>query len=152
MQTYVYVCRQQTEFLDANNTIPSTQSAHRKFHSTESALYSDIHMTIDRGHVMFLGLFYFSTAFDMVDHSILLERHKRSFGIVDSPLGWIKSYLENRFQAVVMNQAKSPLQHLTCGVPQGSVLGSLPFVLYIRDVTAIIWRHGLLNYCYADDT
>ena len=52
----------------------------------------------------------------------------------------------------MMNQARSSTHHLTCGVPQGSVLGPLVFVMYIKDVTTIIRRHGLLTHRYSDDT
>ena len=149
------VCEQLTEFLDATNDLPLLQSAHRKFHSTESALlrvYSDLCMAMDRDHVSLLRLLNLSAAFDTVNFSILLEGLEQSNGIVGSMLDWIRSYLENRVQNVVMNQACSSTHHLTCEVPQGSVLEPLLFVMYTKDVTTIIQRHGLLNHCYADDT
>ena len=149
------VCRQLTDFLDATNVLPSMQCANRKFHSTETALlkvYSDLCMAMDRGHVSLLGLLGLSTAFDTVDFCILLERLEKSNGIVVSTWDWIISYLENRAQNVVMNQACSNTYHLTCGVPQWSVLWPPLFVLYTKNVTTIIQLHGLLNHCYSYDT
>ena len=64
----------------------------------------------------------------------------------------MRSYITDREQSVKVGLSNSTDIHLTCGVPQGSVLGPLLFLLYTKDVTTIIKRHGLLNHCYADDT
>ena len=73
-----------TDFLEANDALPVTQIAYRRFHSTESALlkvYSDLCMALSRGHVSLLGLLDLSAAFDTVDFDILLKRLRDSFGI-----------------------------------------------------------------------
>ena len=72
-------------------------------------------------------------AFDTVDHNILL--HKLShYGIRDIPNCWFSFYLSNRKQFVTINGFDSETQSLQCGVPQGSVLGPLLFLIYINDL------------------
>ena len=149
------VCSQMSNFLEENDALPSTQSAYKRYHSTESALlkvYSDLCMSLSRGHVALLGLLDMSAAFDTVDFGILLQRLRDSFGRRGAPLAWPTSYITNRTQTVVYNHSRSQTATLSCGVPQGSVLDPLLFVLYTKDVTSIIKRHGLDNHCYADDT
>ena len=75
-----------------------------------------------------------------------------SFGIRGTPLAWLTSYITDRAQTVVFNQSRSQTETLICGVPRGSVLDPLLFVLYTMDVGSIIKRHDLENHCYADDT
>ena len=69
-------------------------------------------------------------AFDTVDHQILLERLKKMFGFTGLVINWITSYLSCRFQKVVVGDAKSSSVPLSCGVPQGSILGPILFTLY----------------------
>ena len=88
----------------------------------------------------------------LFDFGILLQRLHDSFGIRGAPLAWLTSYITNRTQTEVYNHSRSQTATLSCGVPQRSVLGPLLFVLYIKDVTSIIKRHGLDNHCYTDDT
>ena len=88
-------------------------------------------------------------AFDSLDHSILLGKLKY-YGIRGTVLDLFKSYLTNRQQYVDYKNAKSPLKHITYGVPQGSILGPMLFVIYINDIincSALL--HPLL---FADDT
>ena len=149
------VCSQMSNFLKENDALPSTQSAYRRYHSTESALlevFSYLCMALSRGHVALLGLLDMSAAFDTVDFGILLQQLHDSFRIRGAPLAWLTSYMTNRTKTVVYNHSRSQTATLSCGVPQGHVLGPLLFVLYTKDVTSIIKRHVLDNHCYADDT
>jgi hypothetical protein len=141
--------------LNVTGTLPSTQSAYRKFHSTETALlkvFSDLCHAIDDGNTCLLGLLDLSAAFDTVDHNILLTRLDLSFGVKGSVLQWFSSYLSDRTQTVQVAGCSSTKSPLKCGVPQGSILGPLLFIIYTSPVTDIVRRHGLMSHCYADDT
>jgi hypothetical protein len=91
----------------------------------------------------------FSKAFDKVDHKILLKKLE-SFGIAGNLLNWFNSFLSNREQYVIVDGQKSAPEKVLSGVPQGTVLGPLLFILYINDIVKVI------KYCYvkifADDS
>ena len=100
------------------------------FHSTETTLlkiHNDLILAMDRGEVTSLILLDLSAAFDTVDHSILLTRLQNWFGLDGLSLNWFTSYLSSRSQAVSINDSISAFSTLSCGVPQGSVLGPTPF-------------------------
>ena len=131
------------------------QSAYRQFHSTETALLhilNDLLLATDSGKVSLLTLLDLSAAFDTIDHSILLNRLQNCFGISDSVLSWFTSYLSNRSQSVLIDGFQSPPIELTCGVPQGSVLGPVLFTLYTSPLSNIINSHRLNHHFYADDS
>jgi len=87
-----------------------------------------------------------------VDYDILFHRLSTDFGVTGVALDWIKSYLTGRSQAVRSGGTLSSTSSLVCGVPQGSVLGPLLFLLYTASLHDVIRRHGLRNHCYADDS
>ena len=148
------VYNQLLQHLQANNLIPACQSAYRLYHSTETALLkvsSDALMASDQGKLTMLGLLDLSSAFDCVDHDILLHRLNVSYGIGSTALHWITSYLSARSQRVRYDGLVSDISVLVCGVPQGSVLGPMLFTLYIADVFKIAEQHGFSMHGYADD-
>ena len=109
------------------------QSTYRKFHSTESALLkvkNDILLNMNSQHVTLLVLLDLSAAFDTIDYGILLEKLRSAFGVRDTALSWIASYLSGRTQQVSIDGTLSMKFDLECGVPQGSCLGPLLFVVY----------------------
>jgi len=97
-----------------------------------------------------IGVFVdLSKAFDTLNHKILLAKLNH-YGIRGIALDWFKSYLSNRYQYVEYNGVKSNLCRITCGVPQGSVLGPVLFLLYINDIVNA--SKSLELILFADDT
>ena len=91
----------------------------------------DILKLFDQKKVAIATFMDLSKAFDCVDHNILLSKHKR-YGIHETALQWINIYLSNREHFVSWNQSHSSLLNLNIGVPQGSILGPLLFLIYIH--------------------
>ena len=99
-----------------------------------------------------LVLLDLSAAFDTIDHDILLHRLQHVFGIQGTVLSWFRSYLTKRFQIVSTQGTHSDQIELCCGVPQGSVLGPILFILYTQPLTSVILKHPVSHMLYADDT
>ena len=134
------VHRQLSTFVETNQLLPPTQSGFRRFHSTETAVlkvYNDIVIALDAGLITALFLLDFSAAFDCVDHSILLQVLEVQFGITASALNWIASFLSGRTYSVRVGTKASKLYNILFGVPQGSILGPLLFILYTSNITEI---------------
>ena len=93
-----------------------------------------------------------SAAFDTVDHSILLSRLHDRFGVNGTAAAWFESYLTSRTQFVRVNDCRSTQRSLERGVPQGSVVGPLLYLLYASPIADIIKFHKLQYHLYADDT
>ena len=139
-------------FFETNNIIYDLQFGFRKNYSTNLALLSlteSINQQVDNGKYG-CGIFIdFQKAFDTVDHNILLSKLCH-YGIRGKANDWFKSYLSDRKQFVSINGFNSDLKNITCGVPQGSVLGPLLFLIYINDL------YSSIKFCkvhhFADDT
>ena len=96
-----------------------------------------------------LCLLDLSSAFDAVDHDLLLQRLECQFGLCGTVLQWIQSYLSDRTFRVVYGDVLLFVVYVMCSVPQGSVLGPLFFILYMADRAV---KYGVSLHAYADDT
>jgi hypothetical protein len=110
---------------------------------------SDILQAIDDGNLSALVLLDLSAAFDTVGHHILLRRLKTCYRLEGMVLQWFESYLANRRQYVRTGSSTSSPSSILCGVPQGSVLGPILFLLYVADLLPLIESHGLRPHMYA---
>ena len=112
---------QLNQHLSTNGLYSEMQSTYRANYSTETALVrvcNDINMALDIHKEVILVLLDLSSAFDMIDHEILITRLADSFGIRGTVLRWIKSYLYNRTQSIVIGDVQSVISPIDCGVPQ----------------------------------
>lgn len=149
------VAQQLVEFLNKHDLLPATQSGFRRGFSTESAItkvLSDLLDAVDSGDTAALTLLDLSAAFDTVDYAILVQRLNVSFGVEGSALQWFRTYLYGRKQYVRCGGNCSKLSEVVSGVPQGSVLGPILFIIYTGDLQLITAKHGLSLHQYADDS
>ena len=144
--------KQCSNYLEMNNVLSAAQSGFRKGRSTGTCLVEfldNIYREIDRGRacgVLFLDL---AKAFDTVSHEILLLKLK-NVGFKENCCSWFRSYLRERSQVTMVDDVLSSELYIECGVPQGSILGPLLFIVYINDIA----RNCIdtVPFIYADDT
>jgi hypothetical protein len=141
-----------TEFIDQNEILNNKQFGFRANHSTYMAithLVDKVNKAVEKNETTIGVYLDLSKAFDTIDHNILLHKLEH-YGFRGIVLNWFKSYLNNREQFVNYNSNKSDPKRILCGVPQGSILGPLLFIIYIND---IINTSNLLDFIlFADDT
>jgi len=126
------VCRQLVAYLEQNGLLPDLQSAYRRCRLTETAVLkvvADLFTAADRGEVTLLILLDLSAAFDTVDRDMLINRLYRAFGFRDDVLSWITSFVTGHAQRVHVGGQYSTYSAVQHGVPQGSVLGLILFLL-----------------------
>lgn len=140
------------DFIDKYKILYDNQFGFRRKHSTAFALAlltEKITQSFEEGKFT-IGVFLdFSKAFDTVDHGILFKKLEH-YGIRGLALDFVKSYLRNRYQYVSINNINSKNEQITCGVPQGSILGPILFLLYINDISNV--SSQLFTICFADDS
>ncbi len=107
-------------------------------------------MSVDSGDVAMLVLLDLSAAFDTIDHDKLVQRLRDEYGLSSSVLQWFISYSLGRTQSVKIHDTMSESKLLTCGVPQGSVLGPILFTMYTRPLGKVIAEKELAHHLYAD--
>ena len=125
-----------SNFLSNADVISTYQFGFRSLHSTVTALLEGTDnwaFNIDRGNVNAVVFLDLKKAFDTVDHDILLSK-MNLYGIQGIALDWFRSYLTNRAQRCLVNGSLSRICSLKCGVPQGTILGPLLFLIYINDL------------------
>ena len=140
------------KFIDKNNLLNEFQFGFRNNHSTFMALIvlvENLVTALDNGNCA-VGLFLdFQKAFDTVDHCILLDKLSL-YGVRGIAHDWFCSYLSNRSQSVNYNDNESDLKTIKCGVPQGSMLGPLLFLIYINDLPSVF--KYFMPILFTDDT
>ena len=139
-------------FLVKYSILYSFQFGFRKAHSTYMALtcmLDKLHNALERGEYA-IGIFIdFRKAFDTVDHDILLYKLYH-YGVRGAAYDWFCDYLKNRTQLVSYHNIQSNFADISCGVPQGSILGPLLFLIYINDMAYVSTQ--LFSVLFADDT
>ena len=140
------------EYLSVNNLLSEHQFGSRKYNSTASALLdctNDWYINMDQKLFNLTVFIDLKKAFDTVNHEILLEK-LLLLGITGSAFQLLESYLSDRSQKCEVNGFISKENKITCGVPQGSILGPLLFLLYINDLPSCL--NLTKRRMFADDT
>ena len=148
------VLSQVSSYLNSHNLYNTCQSAYRPGQSTETALLkvvNDLFLSLNKGNISVLALLDFSSAFDTIDHTILVHRLHTDFGFTDTVLQWFSSYLTDRTHYVSLCNHCSDFAPVHSGVPQGSVLGPILFTMYTKPLSAIIDSHSIIYHSFADD-
>ena len=147
------ISEQLKQFLEESGAIPPMQFAYRCMHSTEDALTVATERLLvarDTGLVSAVALIDLSKAFDKVRHKEMIAALQK-IGINGCALEWFVNYLSDRKQQVVIGQNKSEPFLVSCGVPQGSVLGPTLFSIYVRELPTVVTSPSIQVLQYADD-
>ena len=145
------VLNQLDEYLAHDNLLYDLQSGFRSSYSTDTCLiylHDYIRDQCDMGRYTGMVLLDLQKAFDTVNHDILLSK-LHPLGVSVNSVGWFRSYLSGRKQVVDVSGTMSSECNITCGVPQGSILGPLLFLIYVIVMPAAVKCKLML---YADDS
>ena len=140
------------EWLDQNDILDPRQGCFHKGHSTTDTtvnFVNDLYNAINEEKVTISVYIDLRKAFDTVNHQILCRKIENNF-IINQNLTWIRSYLSGRTQSVFVNGTTSDEEAISCGVPQGSVLGPLLFLIYVNNMKNLLTNSSY--HLYADDT
>ena len=140
------------DYLESHSFISMDQSAYLKMHSTQTCLHrviDDWLEHINDDEITGACLLDISKCFDSINHTILLKKLEM-YGFTGTEIKWFSSYLNGRRQVVNFNNETSESCEISCGVPQGSVLGPILFLLFINDISNFTVEGCVLNM-YADD-
>jgi hypothetical protein len=140
--------------LDTCKAIPKFQSAYQKHHSTETALcriYNDLVQNVCDGYSSVMVMLDLSAAFDTIDQDLLLNDLNNT-GVSGAAIALLRSYLNGRSQSIIIGQSQSEPLNLLYGVPQGSVLGPILFIMYTASLSKVIESHNIDYHMYSDDT
>ena len=160
------IFNQLVHYLDTHGLLHPNHHGSRHGHSTATALiqmYDNWIQEVDRGNMVGVMMVDLSAAFDMVDHPLLLQKLKL-LGLEDDSLAWMNSYLSGRSQSVLVDGCLSPPLDVECGVPQGSILGPLLYIIFTNDIPDLVHQHSVSykdqpsscqgcgsTVCYVDD-
>ena len=110
-----------------------------------------IFLSLSKGNISVLAMLDFSSAFDTIDHPILVHRLHTDFGFTDTVLQWFSSYLTDHTHYVSLSNHYSAFTPAHSGVLQGSVLGPMLFIMHTKPFSAIIDSHSIIHHSFADD-
>ena len=146
------VFNQLNEYFEKHKLLYNSQYGYRQGHSTETAcleLIDKLHQQLENNQRPLCVFIDLSKAFDTLNHTILLSK-LRYYGLDEHAISWFKSYLSNRKQFVQIDDIKSNVKNIETGVPQGSTLGPLLFIIYMNDIS--VSSDLLKSILFADDT
>ena len=154
------------EYLDSNNLLSPNHHGCRRWHNTATALiqmYDQWVEEVEAGQMVGVMMIDLSAAFDMVDHPLLLDK-LALFGMETEVTQWLRSYLTGRSQSVLVDGCLSPPLNIEFGVPQGSILGPLMYIIFTNDIPDLVHDHAISydmpephcsgcgsTVCYVDD-
>ena len=145
------ICEQLNDFIEKHDYLYELQSGFRSSCSTDSCLIHLLDHILkqqDKGQYTGMVILDLQKAFDTVNHKIVTSK-LRAMGVSQAAVNWVISYLGGRMQAVEISGVFSEFRSVTCGVPQGSILGPLLFLIYVNDMKAAVKCKLLL---YVDDS